>query len=90
MTTSSIYSVSARLEIYTFIGGAARFMFSLDTNLERIDELCRDLAVAIGRDYLKPDDVSRTAAFSSDGSKNWTTSVTTPTAHHAGAGTNAR
>ena len=28
---------------YTFIGGAARFMFAWDTNLERIDELCRDL-----------------------------------------------
>jgi threonine aldolase len=28
---------------YTFIGGAARFMFSWDTSLERIDELCHDL-----------------------------------------------
>jgi threonine aldolase len=28
---------------YAFIGGAARFMFAWDTNLERIDELCRDL-----------------------------------------------
>lgn len=28
---------------YTFIGGAARFMFSWDSKLERIDELCRDL-----------------------------------------------
>ncbi len=28
---------------YTFIGGAARFMFAWDTNIERIDELCRDL-----------------------------------------------
>jgi threonine aldolase len=28
---------------YTFIGGAARFMFAWDTRLERVDELCRDL-----------------------------------------------
>jgi threonine aldolase len=28
---------------YTFIGGAARFMFSWDSKRERIDELCRDL-----------------------------------------------
>jgi threonine aldolase len=28
---------------YTFIGGAARFMFAWDTKLERIDEFCRDL-----------------------------------------------
>ena len=30
-------------KFYTFIGGAARFMFSWDTSHERIDELCRDL-----------------------------------------------
>jgi threonine aldolase len=30
-------------KFYTFIGGAARFMFSWDSSLERIDELCRDL-----------------------------------------------
>jgi threonine aldolase len=30
-------------KFYTFIGGAARFMFSWDAKLERIDELCRDL-----------------------------------------------
>jgi threonine aldolase len=30
-------------KFHTFIGGAARFMFSRDSNLERIDELCRDL-----------------------------------------------
>ena len=30
-------------KFYTFIGGAARFMFSWDTKLERIDELCVDL-----------------------------------------------
>ena len=30
-------------KFYTFIGGAARFMFSWDTNRERIDELCHDL-----------------------------------------------
>ena len=28
---------------YTFIGGAARFMFSWDTDLKRVDELSRDL-----------------------------------------------
>ena len=28
---------------YTFIGGAARFMFAWDTNQARIDNLCRDL-----------------------------------------------
>jgi threonine aldolase len=28
---------------YNFIGGAARFMFSWDTSLDRIDALCRDL-----------------------------------------------
>jgi threonine aldolase len=28
---------------YTFIGGAARFMFGWDTDLKRIDALCRDL-----------------------------------------------
>lgn len=28
---------------YTFIGGAARFMFSWDTDLKRIDSFCRDL-----------------------------------------------
>jgi threonine aldolase len=30
-------------KFYTFIGGAARFMCSWDTNRERIDELCSDL-----------------------------------------------
>ena len=30
-------------KFYTFIGGAARFMFSWDSKLERIDELSRDL-----------------------------------------------
>jgi threonine aldolase len=30
-------------KFYTFIGGAARFMFSWDSKHERIDELCRDL-----------------------------------------------
>jgi threonine aldolase len=30
-------------KFYTFIGGAARFMFSWDTNLNRVDELCCDL-----------------------------------------------
>jgi threonine aldolase len=30
-------------KFYTFIGGAARFMFSWDSDLQRIDQLCRDL-----------------------------------------------
>ncbi len=30
-------------KFYTFIGGAARFMFSWDTDLARVDELLRDL-----------------------------------------------
>ena len=30
-------------KFYTFIGGAARFMFSWDKSHERIDEVCRDL-----------------------------------------------
>jgi threonine aldolase len=30
-------------KFYTFIGGAARFMFSWDTKLERVDQLCKDL-----------------------------------------------
>jgi threonine aldolase len=30
-------------KFYTFIGGAARFMFSWDSDLRRIDELCCDL-----------------------------------------------
>ncbi len=28
---------------YTFIGGATRFMFSWDSDLSRVDTLCRDL-----------------------------------------------
>ena len=30
-------------KFYTFIGGAARFMFAWDSDLGRVDELCRDL-----------------------------------------------
>jgi threonine aldolase len=30
-------------EFYTFIGGAARFMFAWDTDLKRVDALVRDL-----------------------------------------------
>jgi threonine aldolase len=30
-------------KFYTFIGGAARFMFSWDTDMARVDALCRDL-----------------------------------------------
>jgi threonine aldolase len=30
-------------KFYTFIGGAARFMFSWDTDLKRVDDLVRDL-----------------------------------------------
>jgi threonine aldolase len=34
-------------KFYTFIGGAARFMFSWDTKRERIDQLCNDLRSAV-------------------------------------------
>jgi threonine aldolase len=30
---------------YTFIGGAARFMFAWDSDLRRVDELARDLRI---------------------------------------------
>jgi threonine aldolase len=30
-------------KFYTFIGGAARVMFAWDTDLARVDALCRDL-----------------------------------------------
>jgi threonine aldolase len=30
-------------QFYTFIGGATRFMFSWDTDLSRVDALCREL-----------------------------------------------
>jgi threonine aldolase len=33
-------------KFYTFIGGAARFMCSWDTDRERIDEFCRDLRLS--------------------------------------------
>ena len=33
---------------YTFIGGAARFMFSWDTDLKRVDDLLRDLKKCAG------------------------------------------
>ena len=32
---------------YTFIGGSARFMFSWDSSIDRIEELCRDLTSCI-------------------------------------------
>ena len=35
-------------KFYTFIGGAARFMFSWDTDLERVDELVSDLRECAG------------------------------------------
>jgi threonine aldolase len=44
-TTEDVLSgIQARgWKFYTFIGGAARFMFAWDADLARIDELCRDL-----------------------------------------------
>jgi threonine aldolase len=33
---------------YTFIGGAARFMFAWDSDLARIDELLGDLRKCVG------------------------------------------
>ena len=51
-------------KFYTFIGGAARFMFAWDTDLARVDELCRDLkecaahaqgtAMAVSNTFLSP------------------------------------
>lgn len=39
-----INSLRARgWRFYTFIGGAARFMFAWDTDLARVDEFCRDI-----------------------------------------------
>jgi threonine aldolase len=35
-------------KFYTFIGGAARFMFAWDTDLARVDELVRDLEECAG------------------------------------------
>ena len=36
------------------------------------------VGIAIGGDYLKPDDSTRTAAFTTDGGKTWTASTTPP------------
>ena len=35
-------------KFYTFIGGAARFMFAWDTNLKRVDALLGDLEECAG------------------------------------------
>jgi threonine aldolase len=35
-------------KFYTFIGGAARFMFSWDSDLNRVEQLCRDLRECAG------------------------------------------
>ena len=35
-------------KLYTFIGGAARFMFAWDTNLKRVDALLGDLEECAG------------------------------------------
>ena len=40
-------------KFYTFIGGAARFMCSWDTDRERIDEFCRDLRICAERTSLQ-------------------------------------
>ena len=39
-------------KFYTFIGGAARFMCSWDTERPRIDEFCRDLRVCAEQSSL--------------------------------------
>src|SRR6266702_767507 len=41
-------------QFYTFIGGAARFMFTWDSNLERIDELCADLYLCADHSAEQP------------------------------------
>jgi threonine aldolase len=40
-------------KFYTFIGGAARFMFAWDTDLARIDEFCRDLKECAAQAQLR-------------------------------------
>jgi threonine aldolase len=40
-------------KFYTFIGGAARFMCSWDTDRQRIDEFCRDLRICAERTSLQ-------------------------------------
>jgi threonine aldolase len=40
-------------KFYTFIGGAARFMCSWDTDRERIDEFCRDLRICAERTSMQ-------------------------------------
>jgi threonine aldolase len=44
---------------YTFIGGAARFMFSWDTDPDRIDAFCRDLRQCVSRATQEQTAVSR-------------------------------
>jgi threonine aldolase len=41
-------------KFYTFIGGAARFMCSWDTERSRIDEFCRDLRACAGQAMAEP------------------------------------
>jgi threonine aldolase len=43
-------------KFYTFIGGAARFMFSWDSKLERIEELCCDLRHCAEQSTVQPSD----------------------------------
>jgi len=40
-------------KFYTFIGGAARFMFAWDTDLARVDELCRDIKECAAETYAQ-------------------------------------
>jgi threonine aldolase len=44
---------------YTFIGGAARFMFSWDTEIARIDDLCRDLKQCVAHPTQPQPSVAR-------------------------------
>lgn len=39
---------------YEFIGGAARFMFAWDANLERVDELASDIAACAANGMMNP------------------------------------
>ena len=47
---------------YTFIGGAARFMFAWDTDLRRVDELADDIAACAANAMMCPSGLPRAAA----------------------------
>lgn len=50
-------------------------IFSLATSSRPSD---RNIIIAVGGDYQKPDDISGTSAFTTDGSKHWQAAITSP------------